>query len=141
MFFGYTRCPDICPTTLVVMQSLAEVLERDPRNIAAQFVFVSLDPEYDKPENLGIYVEYFNPEFIGITGSQAQLDFLGRQLNIESERIERNGSANHLLSHTSSIMLVDPEARWYADFSPPHERAGIIKRFFLGHHLYQQERH
>jgi len=140
MFFGYTRCPDICPTTMAVMKNIATVLERDPRQIEAQFVFVSMDPERDKPESLGGYVEYFNPAFIGITGNQAQLDVLGRQLNIEVRRIEGDTSASYLLSHTSSIMLFDPRARWYADFSPPHERASIIERFYLGRHLYQQER-
>ena len=140
MFFGYTRCPDICPTAMAVMKDIATVLERDPRQIESQFVFVSLDPERDKPEGLGGYVEYFNPGFIGITGNQAQLDVLGRQLNIEAIRIEGDTSANYLLSHTSSIMLFDPGARWYAAFSPPHERAGIIERFYLGRHLYQQEK-
>jgi protein SCO1/2 len=140
MFFGYTRCPDICPTTMAVMKNIATVLERGPRQIEAQFVFVSMDPERDKPESLGGYVEYFNPAFIGITGNQAQLDVLGRQLNIEVRRIEGDTSASYLLSHTSSIMLFDPRARWYADFSPPHERASIIERFYLGRHLYQQEK-
>ncbi len=140
MFFGYTLCPDVCPTTMTVMKNIATVLERDPRQIESQFVFVSIDPERDKPESLGGYVEYFNPDFIGITGNQAQLDVLGRQLNIEARRIEGDTSANYLLSHTSSIMLFDPRARWYADFSPPHERASIIERFYLGRHLYQQER-
>lgn len=140
MFFGYTRCPDICPTTLAVMKNIATVLERDPRKIESQFVFVSIDPERDKPESLGGYVEYYKPGFIGITGEQAQLDVLGRQLNIETRRIELGASTNYLLSHTSSIMLIDPSARCYADFSPPHERASIIKRFYLGRHLYQQEK-
>jgi protein SCO1/2 len=140
MFFGYTRCPDICPTTLAVMKNIATVLERDPRKIESQFVFVSMDPERDKPESLGGYVEYYKPGFIGITGDQAQLDALGRQLNIETRRIEVGASMNYLLSHTSSIMLIDPSARWYANFLPPHERASIIKRFYLGRHLYQQEK-
>jgi protein SCO1/2 len=140
MFFGYIRCPDICPTAMTVMKNIATVLERDPRQIESQFVFVSMDPERDKPESLGAYVEYFKPGFIGITGNQAQLDVLGRQLNIEVRRIEGGTSADYLLSHTSSIMLIDPRARWHADFSPPHERASIIKRFYLGHHLYKQER-
>jgi protein SCO1/2 len=140
MFFGYIRCPDICPTAMTVMKNIATVLERDPRQIESQFVFVSMDPERDKPESLGSYVEYFKPGFIGITGDQAQLDVLGRQLNIEVRRIEGGTSANYLLSHTSSIMLIDPGARWYAAFSPPHDRASIIERFYLGRHLYQQEK-
>jgi len=140
MFFGYTRCPDVCPTTMAVMKNVATILERDPRKIEAQFVFVSMDPQRDKPGSLGGYVEYFRPGFIGITGNQAQLDVLGRQLYIEARRIEGGTSANYLMSHTSSIMLIDPRARWYATFSPPHERASIIKRFYLGRHLYQQEK-
>jgi protein SCO1/2 len=140
IFFGYTRCPDVCPTTLAVMKNIATILERDPRNIESQFVFVSMDPERDKPESLGAYVEYFKPGFIGITGNQAQLKVLGRQLNIEARRIKEGAPEGYLMSHTSSIMLIDPSARWYADFPPPHERASIIERFYLGRHLYQQEK-
>lgn len=139
MFFGYTRCPDICPTTMTVMNNIATILERDPRKIESQFVFVSMDPERDKPENLGSYVNYYRPGFIGITGTQTQLDVLGHQLGIEARRIKGDTSSNYLLSHTSSIMLIDPEARWHAIFSPPHERANIIERFYVSRYLYQQE--
>lgn len=139
MFFGYTHCPDICPTTMLIMKSIATVLERDPRQINAQFVFVSVDPARDDPASLAGYMNYYNPGFIGLSGTQTQLKELGRQLDIKAVRIQEDTSVSYLMSHTSSIMLIDPRARFYASFSPPHERAGIIERFYASRHYYQQE--
>jgi len=138
MFFGYTSCPDICPTTMLVMREIASVLARDPRDIDSQFVFVSVDPQRDNPENLGRYVEYFNPHFVGATGDSAQLEVLTRQLNVMAMRIEESPSTNYLISHTSSIMLIDPKARLYAAFSPPHDRTSIIERFYIIHNYYKE---
>lgn len=137
MFFGYTRCPDVCPTTLAVMQNIATVLERDPRQIKSQFVFVSIDPERDALTSLGGFVEYFNPGFIGITGKPSQLQGLVHQLGVEARRIKGDGAMNYLMSHTSAIMLIDPQARLQAEYPPPHERARILKQFYASHYQYQ----
>lgn len=137
VFFGYTRCPDVCPTTLAVMQNIATVLERDPRQIKSQFVFVSIDPERDNLASLGGFVEYFNPGFIGITGKPSQLQGLVHQLGVEARRIRGDGAMNYLMSHTSAIMLIDPQARLQAKYPPPHERASILKQFYTSRYQYQ----
>jgi protein SCO1/2 len=137
MFFGYTRCPDVCPTTLAVMQNIATVLERDPRQIKSQFVFVSIDPQRDSLSGLGGFVEYFNPGFIGLSGNPAQLQGLVQQIGVEAKRLKGDNAGNYLMSHTSAIMLIDPQARLQAKFPPPHERAGILKLFYSSRYHYQ----
>lgn len=141
MFFGYMGCPDVCPTALAVMQNIATVLERDPRQIRSQFVFVSIDPERDALANLGDYVEYFNADFIGVSGNPLQLQGLVQQLGVEVKPVQDDSSRNYLtsylMSHTSSIMLIDPLARLQTKYPPPHERASILSQFYSS--LYQYE--
>ena len=80
LFFGYTYCPDICPMTLMHMNRLMKRLseaEREQLNV----VLVSVDPERDKPEQLGQYMDYFNPEFKALTGNPDNMKKLAAQLN------------------------------------------------------------
>jgi len=74
VFFGYTNCPDVCPTTLAVLKGVAARLEQEsPLHEKAQFVFVSLDPQRDSLEHLGRYVAYFNKDIVGTTGNAEQI--------------------------------------------------------------------
>jgi protein SCO1 len=130
MFFGYTHCPDICPDTLSVMQhALAQWSTKESSHSMTQVVFVSVDPERDSLESLGSYVTYFDKRFIGITGKVENLDSLARQLNVMYLR-ESTGSIPgvYTMTHTSSILVIDPQARLYARFSPPHDPASIRSR-------------
>ena len=67
MFFGFTSCPDVCPTTLSEARRILEGLEEDAQNV--HFVFITVDPERDTPDKLGKYVSNFHPEIVGLTGS------------------------------------------------------------------------
>jgi len=138
MFFGYTHCPDVCPTALAMMRNIAKVLDHDPRKIKSQFVFVSIDPQRDNLASIGSFVEYFNPDFIGLTGKPLQLKDLLKQLDVKTSRIKGDAAMNYLVSHTSSIMLIDPEVRLLAKYEPPHERASILKKFYKSYYQYQQ---
>ena len=130
VFFGYTYCPDICPTTLTTLVSVFSHLEElgEPIENLNTF-FISVDPQRDNPEVLRGYMSYFNKAFIGITGEKEQLDGLARQFGagyvIEPER----GPGDYLVSHTSSIFLVDPKKRLLAHFSPPHDAETIAGQF------------
>ena len=88
VFFGYTHCPDVCPTTLSVLNSVAHRLE-DVKN-QVQFVFISIDPERDTPEKLGQFVSYFNGTFIGATGTNDAISALTRQLGVIYARVAEN---------------------------------------------------
>ena len=129
MFFGYTNCPDICPITMKVMQGVwqklpAAVLKK------SQMVFVSVDPDRDKPENLKNYVHYFNPDFIGVTGKAEQIDILTRQLGIlYGFEDPEAGSKDYTVNHSAQIILIDPDAHMRAIFSPPHDAQKIATTF------------
>jgi protein SCO1/2 len=118
LFFGYTYCPDVCPTTLSVLNSIAQRLQDIDEDI--RFVMVTVDPERDTPERLAEYVTYFNGDFIGVTGSDEALQQLTRQLGILYNRVEPEaGSDNYLIDHTAAVFLFDPDGRYHAVFTPP----------------------
>src|SRR5882672_11071458 len=112
LFFGFTHCPDVCPTTLAV---LARVRDNIARNAVGaediQFVFVSVDPNRDAPGNLRRYVEYFDPTFLGVTGDNAQIGNLAGQLGAAYEVAITPGMENYPVYHTAAVFLVDPQAR------------------------------
>ena len=130
LFFGFTHCPDVCPTTLAV---LARVRDNIARNAAGaediQFVFVSVDPNRDTPANLRQYVEYFDTTFLGVTGDNAQIGNLAGQLGAAYEVAITPGMENYPVYHTAAVFLVDPQARYHAVFTPPHDAEAIGKRF------------
>ncbi len=119
-FFGYTHCPDICPATLRLMQQSWELLNKQQDTKDIQFIFVSVDPVRDTPEQLNKYITYFNPDFIGLTGSEQQITKLGEQFGIFYIKATEGRAANdYLIEHTGSVMFVDPEGRYFANLSPP----------------------
>ena len=123
IFFGYTHCPDVCPTTLSVLNSVARKLEG--RKDQVQFVFISIDPERDTPEKLGQFVSYFNGTFIGATGTDDAINALTRQLGVIYARVEENsGTDNYLMDHSASVLLFDPAGRFHAVFTPPLDATG-----------------
>jgi protein SCO1/2 len=122
MSFGYTFCPDICPTTLSTFARMHELIQAKKSDQPYQVVFVSVDPERDTLERLGDYVTYFDPSFIGVTGTAEALQQLTMPLGIIYERVETEDSAmGYVMDHSASIILVDPQGRFHAYFSPPHE--------------------
>jgi protein SCO1/2 len=135
VFFGYTHCPDVCPTTLSVLNSVARKLE--PEKDTVQFVFVSIDPERDTPEQLGQFVSYFNGSFIGATGSEDTLDALTRQLGVVYARVASGSGSqsadtdNYLIDHSASVLLFDPAGRFHAVFTPPLDAKSIADDFNL----------
>jgi protein SCO1/2 len=111
LFFGYTACPDVCPTTLATWRRTHEALGDDAQG--ARFVFVTVDPERDTPERLGLHVNAFNPDFIGLTGPQEDLDALYQVFGIFFEKDEQSGSAlGYIISHTATAFVLDTEGRW-----------------------------
>ena len=136
IFFGYTHCPDVCPTTLSVLNSVARKLEG--RKNQVQFVFISIDPERDTPEKLGQFVSYFNGTFIGATGTDDAINALTRQLGVIYARVEENsGTDNYLMDHSASVLLFDPAGRFHAVFTPPLDATHIADDFKVISNAYQ----
>jgi protein SCO1/2 len=113
VFFGFTSCPDVCPTTLQVLSEFA----RDPASGipgfssgapagATQVVFVTVDPKRDTPARLKSYLAHFDERFIGLTGSRADLDRFAGQLGAGSEPSGRGA-----IDHSASVFALDPQGR------------------------------
>jgi len=124
LFFGFTNCPDVCPSALYDLNLVTEKLKelRGDASPGAQVVFVSVDPERDSPEKLSEYLGYFNPGFIGVTGAQEQLAPLTLQLGIAYEIEEHEpGAEKYNVYHSVSFLLTDPEGKLYGVFPAPHD--------------------
>ncbi len=131
VFFGYTFCPDVCPITLSVLNSVRDLL-KDKNNNAlneTQVVFVSVDPERDTPEILSVYTQHFNSEFIGVTGEKNKIDGLTKQFGAGYVFEPETSPGQYTISHTSAIFLVDPLGELVAVFSQPHFPATIATQF------------
>lgn len=121
VFFGFTHCPDVCPSALYDLNLISESLKSRGAEPLPQVVFVSVDPERDTPEKLSQYVAYFNPDFVGVTGSDAQLRPLTMQLGIAYQVAEHEAGAEHYdVFHTASVMVINPEGRLFGVFPAPH---------------------
>ena len=129
LFFGYTHCPDVCPTTLTELDNAAsrlDELQTPQRKI--QYVFISVDPQRDTPELLRDYVSYFGAKFIAATGEDQDLKQLAKPLGIQFER-GIGTETEYLVNHSSAVLLVDPQARYYAKFRAPHYSEEIVEGF------------
>ena len=130
LFFGFTHCPDICPTTLAVLARAREKIAKSKVGAKdVQFVFISVDPNRDTAGKLGQYVTYFDTSFLGVTGDNAQLGDLAGQLGAAYEVTITPGMENYPVYHSAAVFLVDPRARYHAVFVPPLDAERISRRF------------
>ena len=106
LFFGYTHCPDVCPTTLTDWKRISSALGRDTSRV--RFVFVSVDPARDDPTTIQRYVERFDPSFIGATADPARLAAIERAFHITSSQAAEPGSASgYSVIHASQTFVID----------------------------------
>ena len=108
IFFGFTRCPDVCPTTLSRMAQLRKRMGEDGDKF--EIVFVSVDPGYDKPEDIGRYVELFGTPIIGLTGTDEQLANIVDAYRVFYEKVPVEGG-DYTIDHTASVYLMDRDGR------------------------------
>lgn len=130
LFFGYTYCPDICPTTLAMLTSMLRTLEREPGADAdVQVLFVSVDPARDTAETIGSYLAHFDDGFVGISADESTTRALAGQFDAMFFKEQVGDSGDYLVAHASSVYLVGPGAEYVAAFSPPHDPATIAAQF------------
>ena len=131
VFFGYTFCPDICPTTLHTLDQFYALIEDDPETSAAdvRITFISVDPARDTVDRLREYIGYFNHNFSAVTGTEKNIErfagLFGAGFIVEPE----TSSGHYNVIHTSAIFLVAPDGRLVAHFSQPHYPATIFEQF------------
>ena len=110
MFFGYTHCPDVCPTTLIEMQEVMRLL--GPQAAKVQVIFVTLDPERDTSEVLKLYVPAFNPSFIGLRpANEEALNRLTKEFKIYYKRVPGLSPNTYTIDHTAGSYVFDPKGQ------------------------------
>lgn len=116
LFFGYTSCPDVCPTTLA---ELTQALERlGPENAQqVQVLFITVDPQRDTPERVQEYVDHFNPDFIGLSGTESELATVWRNYGVFRENVEGTSAAGYLVNHTARVTLIDQAGNMRVSFA------------------------
>jgi protein SCO1/2 len=130
LFFGYTHCPDICPTTLAILARARDNIAKSTVGAEdVQFVFISVDPNRDTASKLRQYVTYFDATFLGVTGDDAQIGNLAGQLGAAYRVAITPGMENYPVYHSTAVLLVDPRARYQAMFTPPLDAEAISERF------------
>ncbi|MBS1254073.1 MAG: SCO1 protein [Anaerolineales bacterium] len=122
VFFGYTYCPDVCPTTLAEFKKVHDALGAEVERV--DFVFVTVDPERDTPERLKQHLRVFDPSFIGLTGDFSTLESVWQDYGVYRKRAEAEDSAaGYLMDHSSAVYLIDPDGnlRLTYSFGTDHE--------------------
>lgn len=120
MFFGYTFCPDVCPTTLALLNKTVQGMEEEDQALrdSTQVVMVSVDPARDTVEQMNLYVPYFNPGFIGVTGDFMKIHALATNLNAPFRKVP-GGGENYGIDHSAYIYLLNPRGDFQGFFKPP----------------------
>ncbi len=109
IFFGYTNCPDVCPTTLSDMKRVADLLGKDSDRL--QVLFITLDPERDTPKVLSQYVPSFNPSFLGLGGDEAATAKVARDFRIIYRKIPGKAAGSYTVDHSAGMLIFDPAGR------------------------------
>lgn len=109
LYFGYTKCPDVCPTSLsYITAALNELSAEELEQVRP--VFVSVDPARDTPEMLAEYVDYFHPAFVGVTGTEAQVAEVSELYGAQYYQVELEGSAfGYAINHSAAVYLIQPD--------------------------------
>ena len=119
VFFGFTHCPDICPTTLQVLATARATLLEQGQAPLPRIVLVSVDPERDTPDILQRYVDYFGEGNLGITGTLEEITRLTSGLGIFFEKQPSDGE-NYVVDHSAAVLVINPDGGFEALFSGPH---------------------
>ena len=129
LFFGYTHCPDICPTTMGVTAQ-AKKLAASENKPFPQVIFISVDPERDTAEMIGEYVRYFDKDFTAVTGDKDLIKALTLQMSVvymQMPTVDDNADSGYLIDHSAALLLLNPEGKLLAFLNPPHDPATIVK--------------
>ena len=109
LFFGYTQCPDVCPTTMTELAEVKRLLGAQGEQV--QGVFVSLDPERDTPEVLKAYMANFDPSFVALTGNADQLAAVAKDYKVYYKKVEGKTPTSYTLDHSAASYIYDPQGR------------------------------
>jgi len=129
VFFGFTHCPDVCPTTLFEVSEILRKLGPDAKNVRA--LFITVDPERDTPAVLKDYMSSFDPRVIGATGDSAAIMSVEKTFRVYAKKVPLDGGG-YTMDHTAIVYLMDKTGRFVAPFNMkrrPEEAAADLKRY------------
>lgn len=130
VFFGYTHCPDVCPTTLFELSEVLRALGSDADK--TQAVFISIDPERDTPAVLKDYLSSFDPHLRGLTGSTSQIAAVEKTYRVYAKKVPTTGG-DYTMDHTALVYLMDKQGRFVAPFNlkrTPDVAATDLRKYF-----------
>lgn len=122
VFFGFTYCPDVCPTTLALLTAV----QKGARLPGLKVALISVDPERDTPEQLGKYISSFGGDLIGLTGSTPEIVKAQKTFGVAASRVELAGGG-YTMDHSAAVFLLDAQARKVAVFTPPLRSAALTR--------------
>ena len=129
VFFGYTHCPDVCPTTLFDVSEVLRALGKDADGTGA--LFITVDPERDTPAVMKDYLSSFDPHLRGATGDRAAIDAAEKSYRVYAKKVPTQGG-DYSMDHTALVYLMDKQGRFVAPFSlkrKPEEAAADLRRY------------
>jgi len=121
VFFGFSYCPDVCPTTMSFLNQLMGQLEGTEVD-DTQVVMVTVDPARDTVEQLAGYVPFFNPDFLGVTGDFLDIHRFATALNTPFRKVPGQGE-DYLVDHSANVVLINPRGDYHGFFKPPLDLA------------------
>jgi protein SCO1/2 len=122
VFFGFTHCPDVCPTTLATLSRVRKEAEVP----GLRLLFVSVDPERDTPQAMASYVKAFDPELVGLTGDATTIKTLTQHFGVASQKVDLPGGG-YTVDHSAVIFVLDEEGRRVAVFTQPFDAAKLTE--------------
>jgi protein SCO1/2 len=124
-FFGFTHCPDVCPTTLAILADVQKkVIAQQPKLTGLKVALISIDPERDTPAQLGNYIASFGGDLIGLTGSTPEIVNVSRSFGVAASKVDLGGG-NYTMDHSATIFALDARGRVIAVFTPPFRAAAL----------------
>jgi protein SCO1/2 len=130
VFFGYTHCPDVCPTTLFEVSEVMRSLGKDAER--AKALFITVDPERDTPPVLKDYLASFDPHLIGATGAQAALDKVEKEYRVYAKKVPTGKNDDYSMDHSAIVYLMDKSGRFVAPFKldrKPEDAAAELRKY------------
>lgn len=132
LFFGFTNCGYICPTTMAMLGQTVEMMQQAHVRQLPEVVFVSVDPERDSIAEVKKYVQSFNPNFKGVRGDKAAVKQLAKEMAVVYLRAAKDADKkNYDINHSGTLMLINPKGQLQAIFSPPHKPETLAKDFAM----------
>ena len=126
VFFGYTHCPDVCPTSLLTVAQVLELLGAAAERV--QPVFITVDPARDTPEVLAAFVSHFDPRILGLTGPEAMIERVAKGYRVKYERRPAERDGFYTVDHTASMFHIGPSGEYLGRFGYETPAEGIAAR-------------